>query len=156
MARTYLVDLPKAEGRHLAGVGSAWPATPEARALGALREWLHGICRSGAATIAVSKIVADLSLILDITPAGTQPVRGPLRPDLSRPPGRAEYLGSGTVRLDEAAIAILAELRDGEDFRVTFTDAGPILTVGADHYAVHEEQSSLDPNSTPGPGWPAG
>lgn len=145
MARTYLVDLPKAEARHLAGVGPTWPATPEARALGALREWLCGVSRSGAATIAVSKIVADLTLILDIAPADTQPVRGPLRDDRCGAPGRAEYLGGGTVRLDEAAIAVLAELRDGDDFRVTFTDAGPILTVGADHYAIREEQPDPKP-----------
>lgn len=140
MTGTYLVHLPNAEARHLAGVGPAWPATPEARALDALREWLHGVSRSRTTTIAVSKVVADLTLILSIAPLATRPVRGPLGPSRSGPPpGHAEYLGGGTVRLDEAAITSLAELPDGEDFRITSTDAGLILTVGAEHYAVREE-----------------
>lgn len=147
MARTYLIDLPRAEARHLSGVGPAWPATPEARALGTLREWLCGVSRSGAATIAVSKLVADLTLILDIAPAGTRPVRGPLRPDRSGPPGRVEYLGSGTVRLDEAAIAMLAELRDGEDFRVTFTDAGQSSPSALTITSSTKNKPSRDPNS---------
>jgi hypothetical protein len=55
-------------------------------------------------------------------------------------PGRVEYLGGGTVRLDDAAVSVLAELREGEDFRVIITEAGPVLTVGAECYLVHEEE----------------
>lgn len=145
MTRTYLVELPKAEARHLAGVGPAWPATPEARALDALREWLHGISRSGIVTVAVSKIVNDLNLILNIVPVTVRPVRGPLSPDRSGPPpGRTDYLGGGTVRLDETAVTTLAGLRDGEDFRINISEAGPILTIGNDHYVLREELLAPD------------
>lgn len=142
MTGTYLVHLPKAEACHLAGIGPAWPATPEARALDALREWLHGVSRCGTASIAVSKIMADLTLILDTVPAAPRPVRGPLGPSQygPPPPGHVEYLGSGTVRLDEAAISTLSELREDEDFRITFTDAGPMLAVGAERYVIYEEE----------------
>lgn len=64
-------------------------------------------------------------------------------------PGRAEYLGGGLVRLDQEAISTLAGLADGEDFKVSYTGAGPVLTVGADRYLAREE--SPDPKGT-GPG----
>lgn len=47
------------------------------------------------------------------------------------------------VRLDEAAISALAELGEDEDFRVTFTDAGPVLAVGAERYLAREEAQAL-------------
>lgn len=70
-------------------------------------------------------------------------VRGPFAPSAGGcpPPGHVEYLGNGTVRLDDTAISTLAALRQGDDFRAVLTDAGPILIVGADRYLAHEEQA---------------
>ena len=101
MSRSHVVQMPRAEARHLAGDGPAWPATPEARCLAA------GPGRAGPP-----------------------------------PPGRVEYAGDGAVRLDEAAVAYLAQLPPGEDFRVRFTGAGPVLAVGADTYLLGEEEAA--------------
>jgi hypothetical protein len=94
--------MPKAEARHLAGLGPPWPATPETRALAALREWVHGISRRRAATIPVAKVITDLTAILAIIPPATTPARGPFAPPGNGGPpmtGQVDYLGSGTVRL---------------------------------------------------------
>lgn len=137
MTRTYLVQLPRAEARHLAGTGKASLPSPEARCVEAVREWLHGLRGRQEATVPVSKVAADLTLILGMVPASSRPARGPFG---GAPlPGRVEYLGCGIVRLDDAAISALAELPDGDDFRVTITDAGPVLAVGADRYLAREE-----------------
>ncbi len=141
MSRSYLVQMPRAEARHLAGSGRAGPPGPEARCIEAVREWLHGLRGRRPATVPVSAVMADLTRILAILPASRQPARGPLvtGPDGSTP-GHAEYLGSGTVRLDDTAIRALARLPEGDDFRVTFTDAGPVLSVGADRYLARQEE----------------
>lgn len=138
----YLVHMPKAEARHLAGTGPPWPSGPETRALAAVREWIAGIT-SRAATVPVAKVVADLTAILDTVPAAGRPVRGPFAPPAAGGlplPGAVAYLGGGTVRLDEAAIGALSGLPQGEDFRVCFTNAGPVLTVGTDTYLAREEE----------------
>jgi hypothetical protein len=54
-------------------------------------------------------------------------------------PGRVTYLGAGAVRLDAAALSALAELADGEDFRIAWTGAGPVMTIGTDRYPAREE-----------------
>lgn len=143
MVRSYVVQMPPPEARHLAGTGPHSLATPEARCLLAIREWLHGISRRRAATVPGHKIVTDLTAILNIAPPPSRPVRGPFAPTgNSKPtlPGQVEYLGNGIVRLDDTAISILTQLREGADFKVTLTDAGPILAVGADTYPAHEEK----------------
>ena len=146
MSRSYLVQMPRAEARHLAGTGDAALPAPEARCIEAIREWLHGLRGRRPATVPVSKVVADLTLILGIVPPAGRPARGPLAAGHgASPPGQVEYLGSGTVRLDDAAISALAGLREGDDFRVTITDAGPVLTVGGDRYLARPE----DPGRTP-------
>lgn len=121
MSRYYLVHMPVAEARHLAGVGRARPAS--------------GPCASPA-----GRSGPDLGPGLAGIPAAGQPVRGPFVPDQYGivPPGRVEYLGSGTIRLDEAAISSLAGLGAGADFRVIFADCGPVLLVGADRYPATE------------------
>ncbi|MGE5135406.1 MAG: hypothetical protein ACM32E_21165 [Gemmatimonadota bacterium] len=108
MSRCYLVHLPRAEARHLAGAGLAWPPG---------------------------------------SPAADSPVRGPFAPDGrgAALPGRVEYLGSGIVRLDGAAIGSLAELPEGDDFRVVFEDVGPVLTVGPARYAAVAEEPDPKP-----------
>lgn len=142
-SRTYLVHMPLAEARHLAGTGPPWPPSPEARALAAIREWVTGLSRRRAATVPVRTVVTDLTAILATVPAATRPVRGPFAPPANgRPPlpGEVAYLGGGTVRLDETAIGALAGLAPGEDFRACLTDAGTVLTVGTDTYPACEEQ----------------
>lgn len=144
MSDTYLVQMPTAEARHLAGIGPPWPATAEARCVATLKEWLHGVQHGRRRTIPVCKVVADLTAILAAIPASTQPVHGPFAPGhggLTRP-GRVEYLGAGVVRLDQAAISSLTGLPAPDDFRVALTDAGPVLSVGAQHYLAHVEQSA--------------
>ena len=140
--RTYLVHMPLAEARHLAGTSPAWPAVPESRLAAALREWLAGISRRRTASIPVRTVVADLTAFLETIPLPHRPLRGPFGPGRTGAPlaGRAEYLGSGIVRLDDAAISSLAGLPAGDDFKVIYTDAGPVLTVGADRYLASEEQ----------------
>jgi len=148
MSRTYLVQLPKAEARHLVGVGQGWPATPEAACVQAVREWLCGVQAPGAQdAVPVSRIAGDLEPILGRVPVAERPVRGPFAPGRAGAilPGRVEYLGGGIVRLDGAAVSSLAELGDGEDFRVVFEDAGPVLTVGADRYLAREEEPDSKP-----------
>lgn len=147
MTRRYLVHLPLAEARHLAGTGHGWPAAPHARLVLAIREWLAGISRRRTAAVPVRKVIAELSLILETVPLPQRPVRGPFGPGRAGLPlpGEVEYLGGGVVRLDDAAISALAGLAAGEDFRVTFTDAGPILTVGTDHYPAREEEPDRRP-----------
>ena len=145
MTGTYLVHMPLAEARHLAGTGPAGPATAEARVINALREWLHGLSRRRTAVIPVRKVTADLNLILATVPPPQRPVRGPFGPSRAGPPlpGHVEYLGSGIVRLDEAAISVLTTLADSDDFKATCTDAGPVLTVGTDSYLAREEEPDV-------------
>jgi hypothetical protein len=145
--RTYLVHLPHAEARHLAGTGTAWPATPQMRLAGALREWLTGVSRRRSAIIAVRKVVADLSLILETVQLPQRPVCGPFGPGRVGPrsPGRVDYIGGGIVRLDEDAISFLASLQPGDDFHVTHTNAGPMLSVGADAYLARKEEPDTKP-----------
>lgn len=148
MSGSYLVHLPKAEARHLAGIGPPWPASPETRALAAIREWVHGISRRRAATVPVGKVITDLTAILAIIPPATTPARGPFAPPGDgRPPlpGQVEYLGSGIVRLDHDALQALADLAPSEDFRVDFTDAGPVMSVGTDTYLARAEVPAAKP-----------
>jgi hypothetical protein len=138
----YLVQLPRAEARHLAGVGAyGWPASPEAACLHAIREWLAGIKARACETVPVSGVVADLELILSRVPQARVPCRGPFapQPGIGCPPGRVEYLGGGVVRLDEDAVATLAGLGADEDFRVVAIDGGPVLMVGEDRYLAREQ-----------------
>ena len=104
--RTWLVQMPPAEARHPAGTSPAWPATPEARVITALREWLAGVSRRRSALVPVRKVVAEVSVILETVPLPQRPVCGPFGPGRTGLPlpGRVEYLGGGIVRLDEAAI----------------------------------------------------
>jgi hypothetical protein len=160
--RTWLVHLPVAEARHLAGTPGGWPATPQERLAAALREWLAGLSRRRSGVIAVRKVVADLTLLVEAVPLPARPVRGPFGPGRPGLPlaGRAEYLGGGTVRLDEDAVTSLAGLPSGEDFRVTRTDAGPVLEVGPDRYLAREEEPDPKPPGGDGtaasiPGKPA-
>lgn len=141
MTHTYLVHMPQAEARHLAGTGYGWPAAPQARLAAALREWLAGISRRHSAVIPVRKVVADLTLILEVVPMPQWPLHGPFGPGRAGPPppGRVEYLGGGIVRLDEDAVGSLAGLAPDDDYHVTRTDAGLLLTVGTDQYPVREE-----------------
>jgi hypothetical protein len=50
--------------------------------------------------------------------------------------------GHATVRLDRDAVAALAGLPDGDDFKVIFTGAGPVMTVGNDRYPVTEDPAT--------------
>lgn len=149
--RTWLVHLPLAEARHLAGTGHSWPATPQIRLAAALREWLAGLSRRRATVIGVREVVADLSLILDTVPLPQRPLHGPFGPGRTGPPppGRVDYLGGGIVRLDEDALSSLASLAQGDDYRVTRTDAGPVMSIGADTYLAREEEP--DPKTPPPP-----
>lgn len=138
----YLVQLPRAEARHLAGVGTCgWPASPEAACLHAVREWLTGIKARACETVPVSSVVGDLELILSQVPQARVPSRGPFapQPGIGCPPGQVEYLGNGVVRLDEDAVATLAGLGADEDFRVVATEGGPVLVVGEDRYLAREQ-----------------
>ena len=147
MSGTYLVQMPKAEACHLAGTGHGWPATPDTRLAADLREWLAGISRRRTTVIPVRKVLADLSVILERAPLPQRPLRGPFGPGRAGQPlpGRVDYLGGGIVRLDDTAISALAGLAAGEDFRVIRTDAGPVLTVGTDHYLAREEKAESKP-----------
>lgn len=142
MTRTYLVHMPKAEARYLAGVSGDWPASPEARCVHAMREWLNGIRGRKSRYVPVQKVLDDLDPILRQVPVVERPTHGPFASGGGGgpPPGRVEYLGGGAVRLDDVAISALTELREGEDFRVTITEAGPVLTVGTDCYLAHAEE----------------
>lgn len=141
MTRTFLVDMPKAEARHLAGSGCGWPATPQDRIVVGLREWLHGLARRASENVPVAKVIDELTPLLELASPAGRPVRGPFVPGGGPPlPGRVEYLGGGMVRLDETAISALAELGEGEDFRAVMTTAGPVLLVGTDSYLAREEE----------------
>ena len=144
---TWLVHMPAAEARHLAGTPSIWLAAPETRLAAALREWLAGVSRRRGAVIPVRKVIADLTLILEAVPLPQRSVCGPFGPARAglRLPGRVEYLGGGIVRLDDEAVSSLAGLGDGEDFRVVHTDAGPVLMVGPDRYLAREEEPGTQP-----------
>jgi hypothetical protein len=148
MRGSYLVHMPTAEAPHLAGIGPPWPASPEVRCVQAIREWLYGLQRRRFLTVPVRKIVTDLTAVLSLVPAACRPARGPFVPPANGGPplpGSVEYLGAGIVRLDETAMTALAGLPAGDDFRVIFTNAGPLLSVGADHYLVREERQQLGP-----------
>lgn len=142
LATVYLVQMPRAEARHLAGVGiCGWSASLEAACLHAVREWLAGVKACACETVPVSDVVADLELILSRVPETRGPRRGPFAPSpgVGCPPGRVEYLGGGVVRLVEDAVATLAGLGADEDFRVVATDCGPVLVVGEDRYLAREQ-----------------
>ncbi len=140
--RTWLVHLPLAEARYLAGASHSWPASPQLRLASALREWLGGVARRRTTVISVRKMVADLTLILEAVPLPQRPVCGPFGPGRHGLPlpGQVDYLSGGLVRLDEDAISSLAGLAAGDDFRVHHTGAGPVLTVGTDIYLAREEE----------------
>lgn len=140
ISRNYLVEMPTAEALQLAGVGHDWPASPEILCIDALREWLYGVQQRRSNSVPVAKIAADLTAILSLVPV-TGPVRGPFSPHRGRPPlpGKVEYVGGGAVRLDPAAISSLAGLPPDDDFHVTSTDAGPVLTVGKARYLARPE-----------------
>ena len=129
-SRTWLVHMPLAEARHLAGTGHGWPASPQMRLAAALREWVAGISRRRTAVVPVRKVVADLTLILETVPLPQWPVCGPFGPGRAGTPlsGEVAYLGGGIVRLDGEALRSLASLAPGDDFRVTHTNAGPVLS----------------------------
>ena len=148
-SRTWLVHLPLAEARHLAGTGQGWPAPPQTRLAATLREWLAGISRRRSRVIPVRKVIADLTSILESVPLPRRPVCGPFGPGRAgrRPPGQVEYLGGGIVRLDEDAISALASLDPRDDFHITHTSAGPLLSVGTDHYLAREEEPDAKPDS---------
>jgi hypothetical protein len=140
--RAYLVHMPLAEARHLAGVGDCWPATPQLRLAAALREWLAGISRRRSTVISARKVIADLTLILEAVPLPQRPLHGPFGPASSGPPlpGQVNYLGGGIVRLNEDALSSLASLAPDDDYRVIHTDVGPVLSVGADTYLARVEE----------------
>jgi hypothetical protein len=148
MSRTYMVQMPTAEARHLAGTGHNWPATSEIRLAFVIREWPTGISRRRSAIVPVRKVIADLSLILETAPLPKRPLRGPFGPGRTGPPlpGLVEYLGGGIVRLDEAAVSSLAGLAPDDDFHISRTAAGPVLTVGFERYLAREEEP--DPRSS--------
>lgn len=87
-------------------------------------------------------MVTDLSRILESVPLPQRPVCGPFAPGRAGcpPPGRVEYLGSGIVRLDEAAVNFLAGLAPDDDFHIRRTAAGPVLSVDADSYLARQEE----------------
>ncbi len=148
MTRRYRLDLPKAEGMRLAGIGLGWPATPEGRCVHAISTWLTGLERRNTRAVLVTKISRDLWPLLEAVPL-TQPLRhGPFAtpPGGGSPlPGRVEYLGAGTVRLDGTALSALAELSDGDDFQVSFTSTGPVMTIGTQCYPAREEDNPAPP-----------
>ena len=76
--QTYLVHMPRAEARYLAGVGVSWPATPEARCVHAVREWLNGIRGRRAEQVPVQKIIEELDPLLRQVPLAERPQHGPL------------------------------------------------------------------------------
>jgi hypothetical protein len=130
MTRHYRLELPRAEGMRLAGIGMGWPATPEGRCV-------H----------AVSKVSRDLWPLLEAVPLTQPPQHGPFAACAhggSPLPGRVTYLGAGTVRLDGAALSALAELADGEDFRIVWTSAGPVMTIGTDCYPAYDDYPACD------------
>lgn len=148
MMRTFLVVVPDAEAKHLAGVGSPGLSTAEARCVHAIRNWLTGLEKRRAHSVMVEQVSGDLRAILDLVPQADRPVRGPFTV-LGRGvplPGRVQYLGEGTVRLDEHALSALTSLQPDEDFRVHVTDAGPFLTVSDASYPVREEQPVPGPD----------
>ena len=56
------------------------------------------------------------------------------------------------MRLDDGAVSSLAGLRAGEDFRVSYTGAGPVLEVDPDRYiALEEEPDTKPPGRSPSP-----
>jgi len=121
MNRAYVVHMPIAEACHLAGMEQARPVGRPGTSLASKPS---GDQKPGPAGI----------------PVADRPLRGPFAPDQYgiAPPGHVEYLGAGTVRLDEVAISSLAGLGAGTDFRVIFADSGPVLLVGADRYQATE------------------
>ena len=142
MSRSYVVYMPRAEARYLAGADTSWPTTPEARCVHAIREWLNGLRDRTSEHVAVHTIIDGLDPLLDRVPEIKRPTSGPFASRGGGPPlpGQVEYLGEGAVRLDDAAVSALAGLREDQDFRITITNMGPILWVGADQYLVREEE----------------
>jgi hypothetical protein len=112
--------------------------------------WLTGLRRRTTRAVTVAKVVNDLTPLLDQALAG-QPACGPFAASGGQPPlpGRVEYLGGGIVRLDDTALASLAGLPEGTDFRTVFTDADPVPVVGCDRYAAHEGEPETNPAGNP-------
>jgi hypothetical protein len=144
VTRHYRLDLPKAEGMRLAGIGLGWPATPEGRCIHAISTWLTGLERRNTRAVLITKISHDLWPLLEAVPQQQPPLRGPFAPPGhggSPLPGHVQYLGAGTVRLDSAALSALAELSPGEDFRILLTATGPAMVIGTASYPAREEAS---------------
>lgn len=141
----FVVEMPDAEAKHLAGIGNPWPSTPEARCVHAIRNWLTGLEKRRAHSVAVRQVSRDLRSILDEVPQQERPMRGPFTVLGHRAPlpGHVAYLGAGTVRLDDRALSALAGLRPDEDFYVIHTDAGPVLRVSDSSYLAREEPDWL-------------
>jgi hypothetical protein len=142
MTRTYLVQMPEAEARYLAGLVPGRPAGPETDCMQEIRDWLRGAVAAGRPH--VREFAAELTPMLDRCQLAARPARGPFAPGRRgfALPGRVEYLGDGLVRLDEVALRSLAEITPGEDFRMTSEDIGPVIWVGADRYPAREEPGS--------------
>jgi hypothetical protein len=139
MSRRYLVELPTTEGMRLAGIRMGWPSSPEGRCVHAISQWLTGLERRRVRCVLVTKISRDLWPLLERVSLAERPLHGPFAHSGGPLPGQVEYLGAGTVRLDDTALNSLAELRPGEDFRITYEATGPVLAVGHDRYPAREE-----------------
>jgi hypothetical protein len=138
----YRVELPRADGMRLAGIGMGWPETPEGRCVQAVCEWLTGLERRRTRCVTVAKISRDLWPLLEQVCLAERPQRGPFAPPPGGGaplPGQVRYLGAGTVRLDETALRSLATLAAGQDFRIAITPDGPVLTIGAQAYPARPE-----------------
>jgi len=146
-SRTWLVHMPLAEARHLAGTGHGWPASPQMRLAAALREWVAGISRRRTAVVPVRKVVADLTLILETVPLPQWPVCGPFGPGRAgtRCPARWHISAAGSSAWtgrpsDPWPASPLAT-----------TSASPTPTpgrscpVGADTYLAREEEPDTKP-----------
>ncbi len=140
--RNYRVELPRADGMRLAGIGMRWPATPEGRCVHAISTWLTGLEQRTSRAVLVTKISRDLWPLLEAVPLRPPALHSSFGPSAeagSLMPGHVTYLEDGTVRLDAAALSALAELPEGEDFRVVTTASGPVMIVGTECYPALEE-----------------
>lgn len=144
MSRSFVVQMPNAEAKYLAGIGTPRPPTPETRCMDAIRNWLAGLETRWTDSVAVGQVSRELRSIMALFPEVKRPACGPFsgQGGGSPLPGHVDYLGAGIVRLDDRALSALAGLPSGDDFRVTFTDAGPVMTVSGSGYLAREEPES--------------